>query len=455
MTAKKQLSLGAVFTWLGSHEASWKVPNTQIRVEESFDVYKQAVQILEKGKFDIAFLADGTDVKLDEYFLARNSKVFRWDPLLLLSVLAGVTKNIGLVATSSSTYNEPFNLARQFASLDHLSQGRAGWNVVTSAAGGENFTDHPLSHQQRYERAHEFVEVVKGLWDSWADDALIQDVESGIWLDSQKVKPIYHQGEYFSVRGPLNVPRAPQGHPVVFQAGASEPGKELGAKIADVIFTHAHSFEDARNFYQDIQQRLGKYNRSSDDIRILPGVLLYIGQTQQEAQQKFEYYQSLLDIKARLKAISSRLSGIDLSELPLDEPIQLTENIPLSEGMQSRQQAILDQIRQENLTPRQLFNRVSPAGHRVLIGTPDSIADEFEYWLNHHAADGFVLMLPHLIESSKDIVNLLIPELQRRGIYKQDYIGSTLRENLGLKRIENIHFSHDRSPSSKEEHTNE
>jgi alkanesulfonate monooxygenase len=355
--------------------------------------------------------------------------------LTLLSALSVVTERIGLAATVSTTYNEPYHLARKFASLDYLSNGRSGWNLVTSATNSEaqnfNLDKHP-EHALRYQRAREFVEVVTKLWDSWEDDAFLRDKESGVYFDPDKLHVANHKGEHFSVQGPLNVARPPQGYPVIIQAGSSEDGKNLAAETAEVIFTAQQTLEDAQAFYADVKGRLAKYGRSPDSLKIMPGIFPVIGRTEQEAKEKFEQLQELIHPSIGLGLLSGLVGGIDLSGYPLDGPLP---NLPDTELAKSRLKLVTDLAQRDQLTIRQLYLAIAGArGHRQISGTPEQIADQLEEWFVNEGADGFNIMPPYLPGGLDDFVDLVIPELQHRGLFRTEYEGKTLRENLGLPR---------------------
>jgi FMN-dependent oxidoreductase (nitrilotriacetate monooxygenase family) len=348
------------------------------------------------------------------------------------------TSHIGLVATATTTFNEPYNIARRFATIDHISNGRCGWNLVTSQiedeAGNFNLDTH-VDHAARYERAIEFYEVVAGLWDSWEADAFLRDKESGVWFDVDRMHFLDHHGKHFHVRGPLNVSRTPQGRPVVAQAGSSEPGRELAARTADVVFTAQTELAAAQEFFADVKGRTAKYGRSPDDIKIMPGITPVIGRTMEEAQEKYEQLQALLPDDVALAALARFTRGVDIFSYPLDGPMP---DLPETNAAKSRQKLIMDMARKHNMTLRQVARSVSAAqGHRVLVGTPGYIADELQEWLEKDAADGFNVICNYYPKPFEDFSNLVIPELQRRGIFRTAYEGRTLRENLGLKVPEN------------------
>ncbi|MEJ1929343.1 LLM class flavin-dependent oxidoreductase [Nostoc sp. NIES-2111] len=441
MNKTRKLRLGAFIQATGHHISAWRHPDAQADAGLNFEHYKEITQTAERGLFDAVFLADSPSIQdsSEPEIQKRNGKLAKFEPVTLFSALAPLTKNIGFIATASTTYEEPYTLARKFASLDYLSNGRAGWNVVTTgnenAAANFGLEYHP-EHSQRYERAEEFVDVVKGLWDSWDDDAFIRDRESGIYFDPEKLHVLNHKGKHFSVKGPLNVGRPPQGYPVIVQAGASEYGRELAAKTAEVIFTANQTLADAQEFYADVKGRLAKYGRSPDDLKIMPGVFPVIGRTEEEAQEKYEFLQSLIHPSVAWGLLKSRYRDIDLSGYSLDD---LAPPLPTdTNGGKSRLKLLTDLVNRGNLTLRQLYLAVATArGHRTIVGSPESIADQLEEWFNNGAADGFNVMPPILPTGLDDFVNLVVPILQKRGLFRTEYEGSTLRENLGLRRPAN------------------
>ncbi|QRX83291.1 LLM class flavin-dependent oxidoreductase [Glaciimonas sp. PAMC28666] len=431
------MKLGAFLQATGHHVAGWRHPDAEANAGRSIAHYRQIAQTAERAKFDALFLADGVAIRAhDTDTLYRTARGATFEPLTLLSALSAVTERIGLVATVSTTYNEPFHVARKFASLDHLSDGRAGWNVVTSWSDAEarnfNLDKHP-EHGARYERAEEFVDVVKGLWDSWEDDAFTLDKASGTHFDPTKLHTLNHHGRHFSVRGPLNVARPIQGHPVIVQAGSSERGQELAARTAEVIFTAQQSLEDAQKFYAGLKGKLAKYGRDPSRLKIMPGVFPVVGRTEAEAQEKHEQLQSLIDPSVGLAMLSHHLGGIDLTGYPLDGPIP--HDLQEPNGTKSRFQLVSGIALKENLTLRQLSLRVATArGHWSIYGTPESIVDRLEDWFLHGAADGFNIMPPTLPGGLDDFVALVLPELRRRGLFRTEYEGRTLRDHLGLAR---------------------
>ncbi|MFB2837336.1 LLM class flavin-dependent oxidoreductase [Floridanema evergladense] len=440
MTTTRKFRLGAFIQATGHHVSAWRHPDAQIDAGLNFEHYKEITQTAERGLFDAVFLADSPSVwGGTPETQSRNGKIVHFEPVTLFSALSAVTQNIGFVATASTTYEDPYTLARKFASLDHLSKGRAAWNVVTT--GNENAAqnfglEHHPDHSQRYERAEEFVEVVKGLWDSWEDDAFIRDRESGVYFDREKLHILNHKGKYFSVKGPLNVGRPIQGYPVIVQAGASEAGRDLAARTAEVIFTANQTLEDAQEFYADLKGRLAKYGRSPDDLKIMPGAFPIIGRTEAEAQEKYEFLQSLIHPEVAWGILKNYYKGVDLSKYSLDDS---APELPSDTNTnKSRLKLVKDLATRGNLTLRQLYLSLSTArGHRTILGTPESIADQLEEWFNNDAADGFNIMPPILPTGLDDFVNLVIPILQKRGLFRTEYEGRTLRENLGLRRPAN------------------
>jgi FMN-dependent oxidoreductase (nitrilotriacetate monooxygenase family) len=439
MSQKRQFRLGAFIQATGHHVSAWRHPDTQIDAGHNFEHYKQITQTAERGLFDTVFLADSPAVwGGSPETQSRNGKIAHFEPVTLFSALSAVTTHIGFVSTASTTYEEPYTLARKFASLDHLSSGRAAWNVVTT--GNENAAanfglEHHPEHSQRYERAEEFLEVVKGLWDSWEDDAFISDRESGVYFEAEKLHTLNHKGKYFSVKGPLNVARPPQGYPVIVQAGASEPGRELAARTAEVIFTANQTLADAQEFYSDVKGRLAKYGRSPDDLKIMPGAFPVIGRTEAEAQEKYEFLQSLIHPDVAWGILKQYYRGVDLSGYSLDD---LAPELPSSTNNNKSRLKLVKDLASRGLTLRELYRSLATArGHRTIIGTPESIADQLQEWFDNGAADGFNIMPPILPTGLDDFVNLVIPILQKRGLFRTAYEGKTLRENLGLRRPAN------------------
>jgi FMN-dependent oxidoreductase (nitrilotriacetate monooxygenase family) len=441
VTHSRKLRLGAFMRPVSIHTAAWRYPGAFPDANFNFAHYKRFVQTLERGRFDAFFMADHLAVmNMPMNALKRSATVTSFDPLTLLPALATVTEHLGLIATASTTYNEPYHVARKFASLDHISGGRAGWNVVTSANPREamNFgREEHLEHGERYRRAREFFEVVTGLWDSWADDAFIRNVETGIYFDPEKMHVLDHKGPYLSVRGPLNVARPIQGWPVIVQAGASEAGRQLAAETAEVIFSGPNNLGDAQRFYADVKGRLQALGRSRDHLKILPGAFVVVGYTVAEARAKKARLDSLVHPDSGIATLSVQL-GLDVSGLDLDGPLP---EIPESNASKSARQKLVDMAKRDNMTVRQLAQYVGGSfGTLELIGTPTMIADQMEEWLVTEGCDGFNIMFPYLPGGLDDFVDQVVPELQRRELFRREYEGTTLRENLGLPRPHNRFF---------------
>ena len=437
---RRQIKLGVSAIGMGYHIAAWRHPEAAPGGNMELPHFIRSIQAAERGLFDMFFLADGVGIRMyDEPAgaLSRSSKNVQFEPLTLLSALSMVTTNIGLIATASTTWNEPYHIARKFASLDHISGGRAGWNVVTSVTAQEarNFGyDSPPDYDRRYDRAAEFVEVVRGLWDSWEDDAFLRDKASGINFDPAKAHVLNHQGPHFKVAGPLNVARTPQGAPVIVQAGASDQGREMAAASADVVYAAAQTLAEAQAYYASVKGRMAKYGRHPDTLKIMPGIMAVPGRTRQEAHDRYEVLQELIHPIVGLSAIAGSLG--DLSAYPLDGPVPP----PTSQRMLSRAKILLDMAARDNLTIRQLYLAIAGGnGHRTVIGTPADIADAMEEWFTQDAADGFNILPPWLPGGLEDVVDQVVPELQRRGLYRTAYEGTTLRDILGAAPAPNRH----------------
>jgi FMN-dependent oxidoreductase (nitrilotriacetate monooxygenase family) len=422
---------------VGHHEASWRLAESDPFASTNIEHYKNLARIAERGKLDSLFLADSPVL----WNNVGRRPAGTLEPTVLLTVLAGVTEHIGLIATASTTYNEPFNLARRFASLDHVSGGRAGWNIVTTAGvdAARNFNLEELpAHSERYARAAEFIDVSLKLWDSWSDDAPLGDKERGVWGDADKIYPPRHVGRYFKVEGALNVPRAPQGYPLLVQAGSSEDGKELAAAYAEAVFTAQQTLEDAQSFYADLKSRAQGLGRDPDTIKILPGLVPVIGSTEAEAHALDAELDRLISPEhaKRQLAQTLRVKPEDLvldAELPKDLP-----NEDEIEGAKSRYTLIVNLARRERLTVRQLIGRLGGGrGHRTFAGTPEQVADAIQEWWENGAADGFNVMAPVLPSGLTAFVDHVVPILQRRGLFRTEYEGKTLRDRYGLARPQN------------------
>jgi FMN-dependent oxidoreductase (nitrilotriacetate monooxygenase family) len=419
----KQMSIAAFMMRYGHHVAAWRHPDTDLE-SNPFKVFREQVRSAERACLDAVFFADSVAL----------TGAPSLEPLTLLSALAASTENIGLIGTATTTYNEPYTVARQFASLDLLSDGRAGWNLVTSdnAAEAANFgRDQHVAHADRYARAREFHQVVTGLWNSWGPGAFVNDKGGALPYDPAKLHTLNHRGDHFAVAGPLNVAPSPQGRPVVVQAGGSETGRDLAAGTAEVVFTAQPTLAKAQAFYRDIKDRVIAKGRSPDAVKVMPGLFAVVGRTQEEADAKFAQLQSLIEPKAGLALLGRMIGNFDLSGYPLDGP--LPELPQTQDGQRSRQQLLTDLAQGENLTIRQLYERIAGGrGHFTVVGTPELVADRMQEWFEQGAADGFNFMAPALPGGLDDFLELVIPELQRRGLFRTSYAGSTLRSHLGL-----------------------
>jgi len=436
--AGRQLTLNLFIYPGGHHEAAWRYKESEPERVLDIRYYQELAQKAEAAKFDAVFLADGPSLAEN----VRYSSRVRLEPVTWLTAIAAATEKIGLIGTASTTYNEPYNLARLFASLDHISGGRAGWNIVTTSDAGaaHNFglPEHP-PHGERYEKAREFLDAVTKLWDSWEDDALVADPQSGIFADADKVHRIDHVGKHYRVRGPLNVSRSPQGRPVYVQAGSSEDGRSFAAQFAEAIFTAHQTLGSAQEFYSDIKTRAAALGRRPDHLRILPGISPFLGSTQAEADRLEEEINDLIQPAASLDQLK-RMIGVDLSGYDLDGPVPrhiIDTNGP--KGLASRFQLVVDIVDRENPTIRQLIQRLAGArGHRVVVGTPEHVANEIQTWFEQGAADGFNVMPPWLTGGFDSFVAEVVPILRKRGLFRQDYSGATLRDHYGLPRPESL-----------------
>jgi len=439
--AKKQLRLGAFMRPVSIHTAAWRYPGGTPDANFNLRALISYAQTLERGKFDAFFMADHLAVlNMPMDALKRSATVTSFDPLTLLPALAQHTSRLGLIATASTTFEPPYTIARRFASLDHISEGRAGWNLVTTSNpdAALNFgMDDQMEHGERYARAREYFDVVTGLWDSWADDAFIRDVESGIYFDPQKLHVLNHKGKYLQVRGPLNIARPIQGWPVVVQAGASEAGRQLAAETAEVVFAAGGPIEAGRVFYADVKRRAAKIGRDPDHIKILPGAFVVIGSSLDEAREKRARLDSLVSYDSGIAALSIAI-GVDARKFDPDGPLP---EIPETNASKSGRERVIALSRREKLTVRQIAGRLGGYGGLGMMGTPRMIADQMQEWLETGGSDGFNVMFPYLPGGLDDFVNLVVPELQRRGLLRTEYEGKTLRENLGLPRPVNRFFT--------------
>jgi FMN-dependent oxidoreductase (nitrilotriacetate monooxygenase family) len=429
-----QMHLNLFIHSRGHHEASWRHPDASPLALTDIRYYQDLAQRAEAGLFDSIFFAD--QLAMGEEI--RSGPRTGLEPITLLAALAGSTSRIGLIATASTTYSEPFNLARQFASIDHISGGRVGWNIVTSwlAAAAGNFGGATqVSHADRYERAEEFMTIVNGLWDSWAADALLDDRESGQYAHSDRIRPINHEGSYYRVAGPLNLARSPQGRPVLVQAGSSDTGRDFAARHGEAIFTAQLEKATAQEFYSDLKSRAVAQGRAPDEIIVLPGLSPLIAPTEAEATRLSDELGALADPEVGRKRISARFGGYDFSHLPLDEPLS-PDDFPdpsTVEAARSRTEVILGLVRREQPTLRQLLATLAGArGHYTFAGTPKQVADLMEEWLADGAADGFNVMPPLLPSMLQVFIDEVVPLLQQRGLFRTAYDGETLRSHYGL-----------------------
>ena len=424
----REMHLGLFILGTGSHIAGWRYPGAHDSFMR-FPLVAQIGRIAERGKFDLIFMGDNLYADAS----AHPSYTARLEPLTMLSALAVTTTHVGLGATASTTYGDPWSTARAFASLDHISNGRAAWNAVTTAnaVSGANFGRTHPDHSQRYAIAEEFVDVVRGLWDCWDDDAVVADRSSGIYIDPAKMRTLDHDGTFFTVKGPLNIERSPQGRPVILEAGGSEAGLRLASRTADVVFSVVQDLGEAQKQYAALKSLLPEFGRSADDVVVLPGVMPVVGRTDREAFDKLKTLQSFVDSSNALTMLSERL-GTDVRAYDLDGPVP---EIEISDAYHSFAGVMLAKARRENMTLRDLYNLTAAArGHWVLCGSAERVADTLQQWFESGAADGFNIMPAYFPDGFDDFVDLVVPLLQERGLYRADYTGVTLRDHLGLTR---------------------
>ena len=437
----RQLRLGAFLRPASIHTGAWRYPGAFPDANFNFAHYKRFARKLEEGKFDALFMADHLALlNMPVDALKRSATSTSFEPFTLLPALAAMTEHLGLIATASTTYEEPFHVARRFASLDHISGGRAGWNLVTTSNpdAALNFgLDADVEHGERYKRGREFYDVVTGLWDSWADDAFVRDVESGTYFDPEKMHVLNHKGEHFSVRGPLHIARPVQGWPVIVQAGASDVGRQTAAEIAEVVFTSQRTLADGQRFLADVKGRAAAAGRDPEHIKILPGAFVVLGETVAEARAKRAHLDSLVHYDSGIASLSVAL-GTDASKFDPDAP--LPDDIPETNTSKSGRERAIALARAESLTVRRLAERIGGYSGLEMTGTPETVADMMEEWLVERGSDGFNVMFPYLPGGLDDFVDKVVPELQRRGIFRREYEGTTLRENLGLPRPPNRFF---------------
>jgi FMN-dependent oxidoreductase (nitrilotriacetate monooxygenase family) len=429
--ARRQMHFGVFVLGTGNHSAGWRYEGAATS-NNDLSVIQEIARQAERGKFDLVFVSDGLVMDPGDH----PSFLCRFEPTSLISALSVTTTHIGLGATVSTSFGEPYHVARTFASIDHLSHGRAAWNVVTSSAARAalNFSrEEHMEHDLRYEVAQEFVDVVKGLWDCWEDRAIVADKQTGIYLDRDKVRALDHKGRFFQVKGPINMARSPQGHPVIIQAGGSQAGLDLAARTADVVFSVVQELSSAKAAYRDLKTRMARYGRTPDQIAVLPGVMPIIGSTEAEARDKLSLLQSWLTPTNALTLVTSRI-GYDVTGHPLDGPVPAP---PPGGGSQAFSRVLYEHARRESMTLRDLYNLTAAArGHWVLCGTPKRIADTLEEWFVEEAADGFNVLPPYFPGALVDFVDLVVPELQARGLFRREYTGTTLRDHFGLARAE-------------------
>ncbi|MBO1076192.1 LLM class flavin-dependent oxidoreductase [Roseomonas marmotae] len=439
MMPGKPMHLGAFFFTPGSHSAGWRHPDAVPETDMSFSHYVSMAQTAERGLLDCLFFQD-TAAVVGSGALHGGSpwrpgtgrQVFP-EPATLVAALAAVTQKIGLVATATTTYGDPYTVARRFGSIDHISGGRAGWNLVTSQiedeAGNFGFDSHP-GHAERYERAEEFHDVVCGLWDSFEEGAFPRDKQTGQFLDTGKAHILNHAGRHFRVRGPLNLPRCPQGRPVIAQAGSSGPGKQLASRVADMIFTAQSILAEGQTFYRDVKARAAEHGRDPDHVKIMPGLMVVTAPTEEEAQAKYRSLEALVDDETAIALLSRLCGDLDIRSYPVDGPLP---ELPPSNAARARQEHLVAKARREKLTIRQVARYLGTSlGHHMVVGAPAKVADVMQEWLQGGACDGFMLLFPYYPKPLEDVVDHLVPELQRRGLFRTAYEGSTLRQHLGI-----------------------
>ena len=440
MTRTRQLHLGAFMRPVAIHTGAWRYPGAWPDGNFNLAHLKRMIQTLEAAKFDAFFMADHLAVlNMPTDALKRSHTVTSFEPFTLLSALAMVTERIGLIATASTTYDEPFHIARRFASLDHISAGRAGWNIVTTGNPETSYnfgSEQHLAHATRYARAREFYDVVTGLWDGWADDAIVRDVDAGIYFDPEKLHVLNHKGEFLSVRGPLNIARPVQGWPVIVQAGASEAGKQLAAETAEVIFGAESTLAAGQRFYADVKGRMPACGRDPDHLKILPAAFVVVGDTVADAEAKRAHLDSLVHYDSGIRSLSITLD-YDVSGFDPDGPLP---DIPEGNASKSSRDRMVEFAREKNLTIRQLAAKAGSYAGLAFVGTAQTIADQMEEWLEERGSDGFNIMFPWLPGGLEDFATQVVPELQRRGLFRREYEGTTLREHLGLPRPDNRFF---------------
>ncbi|QYB02369.1 LLM class flavin-dependent oxidoreductase [Rhodococcus sp. USK10] len=436
MSQDSQFHLNAFLMGVGHHEAAWRHPRTEAHRVLDVAHFQELGRIAERGKLDSVFFADGLAVGPR---IKHNTQAI-FEPVTLLSAIAVATEHVGLIATASTSYSDPYTLARKFTSLDHISSGRAGWNIVTSAGADEaaNFgVDGIPAHGGRYERAEEFVDVTLALWDSWEDGAVVLDPETGVFADPGKVHTIDHDGPRFRIKGPLNSPRSAQGRPLLVQAGSSESGKEFAARYAEAVFTAQRTLEQGQEFYRDLKARVVKHGRNAGDLKVLPGIVPFIADTEEEAKALEQSFTDLISPEYSLRQLSTML-GVDLTKHSLDAPLPPLPPLDEIQGNKSRYQLVKDLAADGSLTVRQLIGLLGGGrGHRTFAGTPEQVADELQTWFEQGAADGFNIMPPYLPGGLDDFVDRVVPILQQRGLFRTEYTATTLRGHYGLADVDN------------------
>lgn len=429
------IHLACFFGGVGQHQAAWRRPTSRAEQASALGLHADLAACAERGLFDALFIADG--LYLDTPRMAREPMGL-FEPITMLSAMAARTSHIGLIGSVSTTFSAPYNAARQLAALDLISGGRAGWNIVTSSGGAENFGDEPLpSHAERYRRAGEFVAAVVALWNSWDDDAILVDRERGVYADPERIHQINFAGEYFSIEGPLNLPRSPQGQPVLAQAGSSPDGRAFAAARAELVFTAQQTLEDLLAFTTDLKASVKAAGRDPDKVRVLPGVCPFIGSTEAEARAALGELGGLTDVEMGRRQLHQQLGGVELGELELDEPIppELLPDVAQVQGRQSRYGVFRQLATEDKLTLRQLIDiEVAATGHWLTVGTPEQIADRLAERYEAGGCDGYVVMPPYMPEGLELFVDHVIPLLQKRGLYREEYSGTTMREHFDLDR---------------------
>lgn len=435
--ADKMLRL-ALFLFPGQHLGAWRLPEAIPELDVGVEHYVRAAQMAEAAKMDAIFFEDqaalprSNDILKGDTYGAAHPRAIHFDPTMLLPALAMKTKHLGLAATSTATYNEPYNVARKFSSIDFISDGRAGWNLVTSFNENEaqNFgLDKHVEHALRYERAGEFVDVVTGLWDSWEPGAVTRDKESGVYFDVAKVRFLQHEGRHFRVRGPLPMGRSPQVRPVIFQAGSSEPGRELAARTADVVFTLQTDISESRAFRDDIRARAVRFGRDPDKIKVLPGITPIVGRTDEEAEAFRAKMRDLIPEELAISHLAPHSGGLNFRDFDLNGPMP---DLPETNAGKSHREAIVSLARRGNLSILQTARFFAEGSYMKLVGAPATIADTMQEWLEADACDGFLAVPTHFPGGVEDFTSLVVPELQRRGIFRKEYSGPHLRDHLGV-----------------------